>query len=248
MEQVFSGQVLVETSARYEALTIEDGAVLTAPAGKFVCMTVNGVGCDPKPGRYVGDIALTLADSYPMAPHGLMRINGRGRDFQDALVVDTTAGQVVEAQCVPELVQGGTVTGEKTEGVYIASSAESFNGLVIHGDGAYTVKDSVMELDGFSANDFLGVGSAVAAIDKANVTIDGCEFNVNGVTRCAVHVGGDSRVTVKNTKIENVSPASVNMSPSCKSTSGSTGSSVMRCVMERLIRLLLSPSASFSEI
>ena len=101
MEQVFSGQVLVETSARYEALTIEDGAVLTAPAGKFVCMTVNGVGCDPKPGRYVGDIALTLADSYPMAPHGLMRINGRGRDFQDALVVDTTAGQVVEAQCVP---------------------------------------------------------------------------------------------------------------------------------------------------
>ena len=208
MEQVFSGQVLVETSARYEALTIEDGAVLTAPAGKFVCMTVNGVGCDPKPGRYVGDIALTLADSYPMAPHGLMRINGRGRDFQDALVVDTTAGQVVEAQCVPELVQGGTVTGEKTEGVYIASSAESFNGLVIHGDGAYTVKDSVMELDGFSANDFLGVGSAVAAIDKANVTIDGCEFNVNGVTRCAVHVGGDSRVTVKNTKIENISPAS----------------------------------------
>ena len=117
MEQVFSGQVLVETSARYEALTIEDGAVLTAPAGKFVCMTVNGVGCDPKPGRYVGDIALTLADSYPMAPHGLMRINGRGRDFQEALVVDTTAGQVVEAQCVPELVQGGTVTGEHGVGI-----------------------------------------------------------------------------------------------------------------------------------
>lgn len=65
-----------------------------------------------------------------------------------------------------------------------------------------------MELDGFGANDFMGVGSAVAAIDTADVTIDGCDFTVNGVTRCAVHVGGDSHVTVKNSRIQNTSPDS----------------------------------------
>ena len=206
--KIVSGQWLVEETTRLYDLTIQEGAALTAPAGKFVCMTVNGVGCDPRPGRYVGDIVLTVADTYLMGPHGLMRVNRISREFHDAVVVDSTAGKVIEDQCVPEIIQGGVVTGEKTEGVYIASSAESFNGVVVYGNGQYTVKDSVMQFDGFSANDFLGVGSAVAAIDTARVTIDGCDFQVNGVTRCAVHVGGDSEVTVKNTKIQNTSPDS----------------------------------------
>lgn len=206
--RIVSGQWLVEKTTRLYDLTIEEGGTLTAPEGKFVCMTVNGVGCDPKPGHYLGDIVLTVADTYLMGPHGLMRVNRISREFHDAIVVDSTEGKVVTEQCVPEIVQGGTVDGEKTEGVYIASTAESFNGVVVHGDGTYTVRDSVMQLDGFGANDFLGVGSAVAAIDRAKVTIDGCDLSVNGVTRCAVHVGGDSEVTVKNTRIQNTSPDS----------------------------------------
>ena len=31
--------------------SIAEGAELKAPEGKFICMTVDGVGCDPKPGR-----------------------------------------------------------------------------------------------------------------------------------------------------------------------------------------------------
>ncbi|MDD6023541.1 MAG: right-handed parallel beta-helix repeat-containing protein [Oscillospiraceae bacterium] len=207
-KKTVTGSWLVEETTRLYDLTIEEGAEITAPQGKFVCMTVNGVGCDPKPGRYHGDILLTVADCYHMAPHALMRINNISRDFQDAVVIDSSKGEVVEAQCVPAIVQGGTVTGEKTEGVYIASSAESFNGVLIYGDGSYTVKDSRVELDGFSANDFMGVGSAVAAIDTADVVIEDCDLTVNGVTRCAVHVGGDSHVTVRNCRIQNTSPDS----------------------------------------
>ena len=207
-KKTVTGTWLVEETTRLYDLTIGEGAEITAPQGKFVCMTVDGVGCDPLPGRYHGDILLTVADCYHMAPHALMRINNISRDFNDAIVVDSSKAEIVEAQCVPAIVQGGTVTGDKTEGVYIASTAESFNGVLVYGDGSYTVKDSRMELDGFGANDFMGVGAAVAAIDTAEVTIDGCDFTVNGVTRCAVHVGGDSHVTVRNCRIQNTSPDS----------------------------------------
>lgn len=209
MEQkIVTGNWLVEENTRLYDLILEEGASITAPEGKFVCMTVDGVGQDILPGRYHGDILLTVADCYHMAPHALMRINNISRDFQDAVVIDSTKGQVVENQCVPAIVQGGSVTGEKTEGVYIASNAESFNGVLIHGDGSYTVKDSRMELDGFGANDFMGVGAGVAVIDTADVVIEDCDLTVNGVTRCAVHVGGDSHVTVKNCRLQNTSPDS----------------------------------------
>ena len=204
--KTITGTWLLEETTRLYDLTIAEGAELKAPEGKFICMTVNGVGCDIKPGRYHGDIVLTVADTYHMAPHALMRKNNISREFMDAVVVDS--GSVVESQCVPAVVQGGSVTGTATEGVYIASSAESFNGVLVVGDGAYTVKDSRMELDGFGANDFMGVGAAVAAIDTAQVTVDNCDFTVNGVTRCAVHVGGDSHVVVKNSRLQNTSPDS----------------------------------------
>lgn len=201
-----TGTWLVEGTTHLYDLTIAPGAELKAPEGKFIAMTVDGIGCDPKPGRYHGDIVLTVAETYHMAPHALMRLNNISREFTDAVVIDS--GKVVEEKCVPALIQRGTISGEKAENVYLASNAESFNGILVTGDQPYLVKDCRMELDGFGANDFMGVGSAVAAIDTADVTIDGCDFTVNGVTRCAVHVGGDSHVTVKNSRIQNTSPDS----------------------------------------
>ncbi len=201
-----TGTWLVEETTHLYDLTIAKGAELKAPEGKFIAMTVDGIGCDPKPGRYHGDIILTVAETYHMAPHALMRLNNISREFTDAVVIES--GKVIAGKGVPAMIQEGTVTGEKAEGVYISSTAESFNGILVTGDQPYLVKDCKMELDGFGANDFMGVGSAVAAIDTADVTIDGCDFTVNGVTRCAVHVGGDSHVTVKNSRIQNTSPDS----------------------------------------
>ena len=175
-----TGTWLVEKTTHLYDLTIAPGAELKAPEGKFIAMTVDGIGYDPKPGRYHGDIVLTVAETYHMAPHALMRLNNISREFTDAVVIDS--GKVVEEKCVPELIQKGTVTGETAEGVYLSSNAESFNGILVTGDQPYLVKDCRMELDGFGANDFMGVGSAVAAIDTADVTIDGCDFTVNGVT------------------------------------------------------------------
>ena len=106
-----TGTWLVEETTRLYDLTIAPGAELKAPEGKFIAMTVDGVGYDPKPGRYHGDIVLTVAETYHMAPHALMRLNNISREFTDAVVIDS--GKVVEEKCVPALIQTGTVTGEK---------------------------------------------------------------------------------------------------------------------------------------
>lgn len=197
----------VPKTVRLYEFVMEEGSSVAAPEGKFLALTVNGIGKPLKaPCHYQGDIVLTVADTYHMDPHGLMKVNQISREFEDAIVI--ADGKVDEAKGVPAVVQGGSVTGERTEGVYIGSEAESFNAILVTGDTNYEVNNSQIDLEGFGANDFMGVGAAVAAIDKAKVTINDCEFNISGVTRCAVHAGGDSEVTVNRCKINGHSPDS----------------------------------------
>ena len=201
-----TGTWLVEETTRLYDLTIQEGAKIVAPEGKFIYMTVDGVGKDLKPGRYHGDIVLSVAEHYHMTPHSLLRITNLSKEFKDALVVDTTAGKILEEKSVPAAIQGGTITGKEVDGAYIASSAESFNGILAIGDGCYTVKNTRIEMEGFGENDFVGMGSGIAAIDNVNLTIEDCDIAISGVTRTAVHVGGDSHVHVKNTRIQGCSP------------------------------------------
>lgn len=196
---------VARTTRLYE-LVIEDGAKVTAPEGHFVTLTVNGVGMPFAPGRYQGDIVVTLSAYFHMAPHGLMTQNQISYDMHAAVVI--ADGQVEEDKGVAAMVQFGRVTGESAEGVYLASREESFNGIVVTGDKPYAIRNCQIDLEGFSANDFLGVGAAVAAIDKVKLTIENSEFNLSGVTRCAVHVGGDSDVTLQNCTLLNLSPDS----------------------------------------
>ena len=203
-----TGVWLVEETTELYELIVSEGGSIVAPEGKFVYMTVDGVGADIKPGRYHGEIILSVAETYHMAPHSLLRMTGISKEFKDALVIDSTAAAVIEEKSVPAAIQGGKITGKEADGVYIASSAESFNGILVIGDGDYTVKNSRIEMEGFGENDFMGMGSGIAAIDNVNLTIEDCDIKVDGVTRTSVHVGGDSHVYVKNTRIENTSPDS----------------------------------------
>lgn len=114
--------LLTETT-RLDRLTIEEGGSILAPEGKFVAMSIGGVGRPVAPGKYVGDIVLSVSDLYHMPPHGLMRAMGRSEEFRNALVV--TDNQVAEAQSVPALVRAGKADGCAARGVKIASSEES---------------------------------------------------------------------------------------------------------------------------
>ncbi len=197
---------LVDEDVEYEELTITETAVVTAPEGKFVALTVDGMGRELEPGHYVGQVKLSVSDGYLMEPHGLMNANQIARYFHTAVCVED--GKVVGEKCIPAILCGGTVTDSAMEDVYIGSTEESFNGIMVAGDSEYTINRVKMDLEGFGDNDFLGVGAAVTAIDKAKVTINDSRFTMSGVTRCAVHVGGDSCVTLNNCDIENISPDS----------------------------------------
>ena len=197
---------LVDEDAEYEDLTITKTAKLIAPEGKFITLTVDGMGRELQPGHYVGQVKLSLSEGYLMAPHGLMNANQISRYFHTAVCVED--GRLSREKCVPALLNGGSVTDSAMEDVYLASSEESFNGVVVSGDSEYAINRVRMDFEGFSDNDFLGVGAGVAAIDNAKVTVSDSKFTFSGVTRCAIHVGGDSHVVVNNCEIENLSPDS----------------------------------------
>lgn len=203
-EMIVDGVQLVEEATTLSKLTLKEGAKLTAPEGKFVQLTVDGVGRQQAPGTYQGEVVLTVAECYHMPPHGLMLMMGRSEEFRNTAVIENN--RVVEAKGVPALVQAGTITGEEARGVVLSSDEEDFNGILVTGDSQYTVSDAHIDLDGHGYNDFMGCGAAITAIDNAHLTIRDSEITMSGVTRCAVHVGGDSVVHVDHCRIENHSP------------------------------------------
>ncbi len=195
---------LVTETVELDQLIIQEGGALIAPEGKFVNLSVNGCGRQPVPGKYTGNIVLTVADLYIMPPHGLFKAIGRDTPFRSTLVV--TDNQIDSGKGVPALLQKGEVTETYARGIRLSSNEESFNGILITGDSEYVIDDTVMELDGFSGNDFVGLGAGITAIDNAKVTINNSKIVLHGVTRCAVHVGGESVVIANHCTFVNHSP------------------------------------------
>ena len=110
---------LVEDTIAVSELELCPRAVLKAPEGKFLTLTVNGVGSQIKPGTYKGDVVLSVTDAYHMASGrpdaaepdrpGVARRRGGGRRQGDPHRPRHRAGRV-------QWPNG------KAEGVYMAST------------------------------------------------------------------------------------------------------------------------------
>jgi hypothetical protein len=206
---------VTETTHLYD-LVIKEGAQLIAPEGKFLTLTVNGCGRPIAPGSYHGDVVVSVTTPYSMAPHGLhlnfaeMLSHGAplgpelNTPMKQAAVV--SSNQVIEENCVPAILQDGTVGSTETDGVYLASTEEDFCGIIVEGTGDYTIKNSRFDMEANGHDDWLGKGTAVTAIDETNVVVDNCQFHYSGVTRCTVQAGGRSKLTVKNSRLINLAP------------------------------------------
>lgn len=185
-------------------LTIKPGAELIAPEGKFLTLTVDGCGRPIKPGTYRGDIVVSVTTPYHMGPHGLMMVNKIETDLKQAAVVSNN--KLIPEQTVPAILQDAAVGDYETDGLYVASSEEDFNGIIFDGDTEYRISNSRFDLEGNGHNDWLGLGAALTAIDNVKLTVDNCRFNFSGVTRCLLQVGGRSEVVVKNSRLFNIGP------------------------------------------
>ena len=192
-----------ETTSLY-SLEIKEGAKVVAPEGKFLTLTVNGCGRPIKPGIYQGDVVVSVTQPYHMMPHGLMVFNNIETDLRQAAVV--VDNRVIADQCVPAILQDATVGDTVTDGLYLASAEDDFNGIVIAGNSEYVVRNSRFDMEGNGCNDWLGVGSALAFIDDVKALVENCQFHYSGVTRCMLQVGGNSNVTVRNCRLFNIAP------------------------------------------
>ncbi len=196
----------VSKDLQFYILNYKEGGTIRAPEGKQLTMTVDGVGTDIVPGYYKGDIRIMVTDIYDMTPHGLRSMAQIHTPMNPALVVRD--GEIDAEKSATILLQDGEYDGAKMTGTYMATTKGEQNGVIVEGKTKYEIVGAQFDMEGFSSCDFVGAGAAVTTIDDTDVTIRDSYFNLSGVTRCAVHVGGESHVLVKDCKLINMSPAS----------------------------------------
>ncbi len=200
---IFSGGThLISEALTADSLIIEEDAHLTAPEGKYLVLTVGGKGREIRPGRYDSNVRIDLADCYVKEAVSM----GENKRLLMHGAVFVNDGVVLKNHCAPGTIWGGEITDKRAEGIYVTSNAPDFCGVVVDGDSEYTVSNSRFDFTGMGSDDFMGMGSAVAAYGRSKVTINNTEMNFSGVTRCAVHVGGESVVVCNDCSITNWSP------------------------------------------
>ncbi len=207
---VEKGVWVVMESGALRYLKIGEGASLTAPEGKSLTMTVEGVGTAIKPGTYKGDIFLTIADRLTMLPVGMMA-TGKPKEYRAAIFVKD--GKYVQEKSVPAIVRGGKVSDSAAIGVSIMGCEDSFNGIIVAGNSEYTIEGARIEFEGMSRNEFVGEGAGIYCSGNSKVTVDNSTIKISGVTRTAVNVCGNGVATFNNCRISNDSPATDYMFP-----------------------------------
>lgn len=186
-ESIFKNVVVVEESRRQNGIEIEEGSFWKAPEGKTLTMTVNGTGKTPFPGKYEGDVVLTVADEYrrDFVRFGNIETNA----FRTAIVIND--GKYSPEHSVPAIVQRGEVTDTEANDILIVSDEWDFNGVYVGGDGDYTINRATIILNGDGTDDFVGKGAGVAISGTGTLTINDSTILTNGITRGAAYTGGN---------------------------------------------------------
>lgn len=190
-----SGAKVIGRTTSLSSLHIAEGAALSAPKGKMLTLTVDGVERNIEPGRYAGAVVLTVTDDIPVKyldldPH----------HFRAALYIDN--GRIVPSKSVRSAISGGTVGDTSADNIVIRSTGENFNGIVVDGTSRYTLNAPRIELEGNGGNDFAGFGAGIVAKGKAEVTLNNAKLTSHGAIRPALFVGGDATLHVNDSDIE----------------------------------------------
>ena len=189
---------VVETTS-LKNLTIKEGAVIKAPEGYSITMTIDGIETPIEPGIYTGNIMLTPTKHtgiYYKARSGIEDTY----NFRTGIYVNN--GEYMPEKSVEAAVVGGEVTDTAAKDIRITSVGDKFNGIIIEGNSKYSIVNPVINLTGWGGYDFAGYGAAIRTDGKAEVTIENARINNNGCERLAVWVGGDSITHVNNSEIE----------------------------------------------
>ena len=183
-----------ETTTMSE-LTIAEGAIIKAPKGYSLTMTVDGVETQIEPGSYKGEIVLTVNDE--------IIVNYRDtKTYQFRTAIYVSDGKYMPEKSVAAAAVGGTVTDTSASDVKITSVGDKFNGIIVTGDSKYSINNTLINMTGNGGNDFAGFGASIMTDGEAEITIENARINNTGVVRPAIWVGGNSTATINNSDIE----------------------------------------------
>jgi hypothetical protein len=185
---------VVEQTTPMRKLTIAPGAMVTAPLGHSVTMTINGVETGLRPGSYEGNIVLTVTEANPVKFSETIT-----HDFRQALYLDSSG--VVAAKSVLSAAGTYAIADDVLSGVKLTSVGENFNGILVAG-GHYTVKGATLDFSGNGGDDFAGYGAAIMATGAdARLVVDGARIRTRGVVRTAAVADKGSHLIVKNSTL-----------------------------------------------
>ena len=185
---------VVAKSVTLSSLTIPEGGTISAPDGKSVSLTVDGVDQPIRAGTYQGSVVLSVTDPIMVKYHDLPPAN-----FRAALYVDD--GRIVPEKSVLPAVVGGTSNDNGATGIAITSHADTLNGVLVTGNSKYVLDAPVIEMVGNGGNDFAGWGAAIMGTGNSDLTINNARIHTKGAVRTAIFVGGHSTVHVNNADI-----------------------------------------------
>lgn len=204
---VASGETWEVTEiTRLDELVVEDGAVLTAPEGQILSLTVDGVETGSvldgtygwttviAAGAYRGDIVLTPAAEHPES--------FAGATFHLRQGVYVGGDGVVEGKSVLSSVRGGSLTHAYAQDVTLTSTGEAFNGFFVADGASYALANLQVAFDGNGRLDFASYGAAVTgAGNGTRLVVDGADIDNRGVVRTGVIARDGANVIVKNSRI-----------------------------------------------
>ena len=101
-EKTISGSYVAEATEKFAFLTIAPEAVLAAPAGKCLTLTVDGVNRQIEPGTYTGDVVLTVSDAVQVDYEN----HGKVDHFEMANAVVISDGKYVPEKSVSAAADG----------------------------------------------------------------------------------------------------------------------------------------------
>lgn len=199
-----AGEHLVAESVKADLITIKEGAVLSAPKGKTLLLSVGGVGMKLEPGTYGKDAVLKVVDFTNVKTEGIFG-NPNGMNFRGVLCIDD--GKIIEAQSDFDLIKG-EFDEKSAKNISIVSTEDHLNGIIIKGKSEYTIDDAYIELEGEGGNDFSGLGSPIMVLDDSVLTVNNSKLVTHGLTRTVTHSAGHSVINYNNCELEAISHAS----------------------------------------
>ena len=188
------GNYILSDDLRTSSLEIAPDSALTAPEGKYLLLTVNGVNVPAVPGFYEGDVRITVCDNFTRES---LRFGDKTvSNYRAGAIVSD--GKIVKNSSVPALFQGGEVTDKSAKDFKLESREWDVNGFYITDDTEYTIENGDITLVGDGTDDFVGMGAAIATAGNARVTINNTKIKTHGIGRGALFVGGESQVTMND--------------------------------------------------